>query len=269
LTKPKLCFSTLGLPNTSLQQAMAIGAKYGFQAIEIRGATGAHLGIDDSAETRAAAVECAKANKLSIACLMGYTNFSTLDETARNTSVQNTLKYIQLAKDIGAPVLRVFGGQPEDHDIKAAIPRAAAAIAKVTDAAKAAGVTMAIESHDAWCSSPNVLGLIHAVNHPNFKICWDPANAMGIETPSQSFAQLKNHIAHVHMKDIKVLPDGKHEAVIPGEGEVPMGQITRLLCSTNYAGAISLEWEKWWVPSLPDAEFAFRPFVKLYSTWYA
>ncbi len=269
MIKPKLCFSTLGLPNTTLDQAMAVGAKFGFHAVEIRGATGAHLGIDDTAEARAAAVASAKKHRLQIAALMGYTNFSTLDDTARNTSIQNTLKYIQLAKDIGAPVLRIFGGQPEDHDMATAIPRAAAAISQVTAAAKEAKVIMAIESHDAWCHSPNVLALLERVVHPNLKVCWDPANAMGIEPPAQSFTQLKNHIAHVHLKDIKRLPDGKHQAVLPGTGEVPMDQISRLLQSINYTGAVSLEWEKWWVPSLPDADFAFRPFVKLFNSWYA
>jgi sugar phosphate isomerase/epimerase len=269
MTKPKLCFSTLGLPNTTLERAMAIGARFGFQAVEIRGATGAHLGIDDTAETRAAAVECAKSHKLAISCLMGYTNFSTLDDKAREASIQSTLRYIQLAKDINAPVLRIFGGQPEDHDIAAAIPRAAAAIAQVTTTAAEAKVILAIESHDAWCHSPNVLGLVNKVNHPNLKICWDPANAMGIETPAQSFTQLKNHIVHVHLKDIKLQPDGKHIAVLPGTGDVPMAQIARLLQSINYTGAVSLEWEKWWIPTLPDAEFAFRPFVKLFNGWYA
>ncbi len=269
MIKPKLCFSTLGLPNTTLDQAMAVGARFGFQAVEIRGATGAHLGIDDTAEARADAVACAKKHRLTISALMGYTNFSTLDDTARNTSIQNTFKYIQLASDIGAPILRIFGGQPEDKDMAAAIPRAAAAIAQVTAAAKEAKVTLAIESHDAWCESPNVLALLEKVAHPSLKVCWDPANVMGTETPAQSFSHLKNHIAHVHLKDIKRLPDGKHEPVLPGTGEVPMAQITRLLQSINYAAAISLEWEKWWVPSLPDADFAFRPFVKLYAGWYS
>jgi sugar phosphate isomerase/epimerase len=237
--------------------------------VEIRGANAAHLGNDDPQAAREAAVASLRKHGIKVGCLMGYTHFSTVDDQAREKTVNECIKAIGLAKQIGAPVLRVFGGQPEDMDMKAAIPRAAKAIRKVVDAAQAANIQLALESHDAWCSSDNMLGLINAVDHPSLKVCWDPANVMPGESIDVSFEKLSSRIVHVHLKDITVDESRKVTPVLPGTGQVPLARIAGMLIGTGYKGCISLEWERWWHRSLPDGELALSAFAKLYREWTA
>ena len=53
------------------------------------------------------------------------------------------------------------------------------------------------------------------------------------------------------------MPSARHPFtyVLPGEGEFPTGPIMELL-GKEYAGVVSLEWEKLWHPYLPPLDEA-------------
>jgi sugar phosphate isomerase/epimerase len=85
--------------------------------------------------------------------------------------------------------------------------------------------------------------LLNALDHPNLKLVWDPANALvGGETPFPNGYQLlpKNRIVHVHAKDCHM--DGHKPIWGPlGTRNVDWkGQIAALLAD-GYRGYLSLE----------------------------
>jgi L-ribulose-5-phosphate 3-epimerase len=85
--------------------------------------------------------------------------------------------------------------------------------------------------------------VLEAVNHPNLKVVWDPANAiLSGETPfPDGYNKIARHIVHVHAKDCYVV-DGIKPLFGPvGTCAVDWkGQIAALLAD-GYSGYISLE----------------------------
>ena len=81
---------------------------------------------------------------------------------------------------------------------------------------------------------------------------------------------LQQWIRHIHIKDHhrQKLASGQNNAgeiqlCLPGEGDVPIGPITRTLIEDGFDGYFSFEWEKKWHPELPEPEIAFPAYVRL------
>ncbi len=54
----------------------------------------------------------------------------------------------------------------------------------------------------------NMRRVLDAVNHPNLKIIWDPANAfVAGEDPAQGYQAVKGHIVDIHCKDAVVVDE--------------------------------------------------------------
>ena len=67
---------------------------------------------------------------------------------------------------------------------------------------------------------------------------------------------------HVHIKD-SVTTDDSFQYCLPGEGDVPLGEIIDLLRSVSYQGWLSFEWEKRWHPELAEPEVALPAFARV------
>ena len=57
--------------------------------------------------------------------------------------------------------------------------------------------------------------------------------------------------------------------VLLGEGDVPLREMLDLLVSGGYEGYAILEWEKRWIPDLPEPEIVFPQYVATMRTWLA
>src|SRR5205814_8573961 len=70
--------------------------------------------------------------------------------------------------------------------------------------------------------------------------------------------QLSQSIRHIHVKGSIGEPSARHPYtyVLPGDGDMPLGQIVDLLTEHQFTGAISLEWERLWHPYLPPLRAA-------------
>jgi sugar phosphate isomerase/epimerase len=64
---------------------------------------------------------------------------------------------------------------------------------------------------------------------------------------------VREHIAHVHIKDGVIGPKGEHVHVFPGEGDGDVKRILADLRATAYAGAFSIEPHIGIAPSYRDA----------------
>ena len=101
-------------------------------------------------------------------------------------------------------------------------------------------------------------------NNPNFGILWD------IEHSDRAYGDnvlpfyrlISPYVRHVHVKDYMRAKDGKpFELCLVGKGEIPVPTLLGWLKSDGYDGYLSFEWEKKWVPSLPEPEIAFPGYV--------
>ena len=261
----KLSFCTLGCPNWTLSQAIENAVAMGFDGVEIRGAAGEHIGPQEPAESRAAIRAAFAAAKIAPACIMGYSRFTYTDETKRQTEIENILNMLDVARDIGCPMLRVFGGKLETLSREEGIRKVVDAFKIIVPRAQKNHVKLALESHDAWCKGEHLRMVIDAVASPALGVCWDIANASEHEPIEKTYAAIKDFIFHVHFKDVAKNEQGKFHSVLPGTGGVDLQRALTLLHTGGYTGWLSFEWEKKWEPTLAEPEVAFPHFQKFTS----
>jgi len=150
-----------------------------------------------------------------------------------------TARAFEIAQRAGARIVRVFSYwrtvRPEE-----CFERVVEALRALADQAAAYGLIAGLENEHAChiATGAETARLLTAVNHPNLKVVWDPANAMvSGETPfPDGYSKLPPaRIVHVHAKDYS---SGWVEL---GAGDVDWrGQIAALV-RDGYAGWISLE----------------------------
>jgi sugar phosphate isomerase/epimerase len=106
--------------------------------------------------------------------------------------------------------------------------------------------------------------LLDRVDSQGVAVLWDVANGYidyG-EPIEETFEKLRKYIRHTHIKDAKKeYPNAKY--CIVGKGDLPIGQMIKLLESADYDGWLSLEWEKMWHPELEEPEEVLDVFIDL------
>jgi len=98
------------------------------------------------------------------------------------------------------------------------------------------------ENCDGWggLGPKQTLELLKAVGSPALKLVFDTGNTVAHGQDSwQYYAQVKPHVAYVHIKDYRK-EGGKAVAAFPGEGK---GDVLKILCDllSWYDGGLSIE----------------------------
>jgi sugar phosphate isomerase/epimerase len=150
----------------------------------------------------------------------------------------------EIARRTGARIIRVFSYwrtiRPED-----CFDRIAEALGKLAAQAARHDVIIGLENEHACniATAAETARLLAAVDHPNLKVVWDPANAMvSGEAPfPEGYGKLPpSRIAHVHAKDCqwenqKLVWGPLGESLIDWPGQMSA------LARDGYTGWISLE----------------------------
>lgn len=258
----KLSFATLGCPDWKIEDIAKNAKEMGFDGVELRGVEGEHIGPDESDESLNVVKKTFEDVGIKICAIMGYSKFTTDDQAIRQGDIDVARKFLDVAKHIDCPVLRVFGGAfSEDLDLDGNIERVAEGLKQVAEHAEATGVKIALETHDAWTQGANVKLVVDAVGSPMVGACWDVGNSFFDEPLAKTCELLGDRVFHVHFKDVGT-EDDKHVSKLPGDGDVDLKMAMSLIKSSGYDGYLSFEWEKKWEPSLADPEVAFPHFLK-------
>jgi sugar phosphate isomerase/epimerase len=253
----KLAFSTLGCPDWTLERCVAAAGEYGYDGIELRLLDGAVIepGIDQAARRR---VRDACAG-LPIVCLDSSVKIAQPDPAVRAAQVSDGLAMLELAAEWGAPLLRVFAGPPAGVSQADAVAGAAAALPPLAERARELGLAVALETHDAFCSSAAVMGALTGAPEQGAGVLWDLLHPYRIgEDPAGTLGRVAKRLLHVHIKDGRPPADGgpNWDLTLLGEGAVPTQQILAMLREAGYDGWLSVEWEKKWHPELAEPEVA-------------
>jgi sugar phosphate isomerase/epimerase len=155
-----------------------------------------------------------------------------------------TARAFEIAARTGARIIRVFSYwrtvKPEE-----CFDRIVEALSGLAHQAAGHGVTIGIENEHA-CNigtGEETAQLLEALDHPNLKVVWDPANALvaGENPFPEGYGRLPPaRIAHVHAKDCRV---ENHKAIWLelGTGAVDWSGQMDALARDRYPGWISLE----------------------------
>jgi sugar phosphate isomerase/epimerase len=150
----------------------------------------------------------------------------------------------EIARRTGARIIRVFSYwrtvRPEE-----CFDRVVQSLRKLADQAAPHGVIIGLENEHACniATGAETGRLLAALDHPNLKVVWDPANALvsGENPYPEGYAKVPaSRIVHVHAKDCRV---EDHKALWQelGEGVVDWPGQVQALVRDGYRGWISLE----------------------------
>ncbi|NLE67150.1 MAG: sugar phosphate isomerase/epimerase [Lentisphaerae bacterium] len=243
----KYSFMTFSCPDLTFELVLALAKKTGYDGVEVRVSADHKHGLeyDAPAAIRGRARRQAEDAGIRIACVA--TSCVYADPAGVEAMVGDTHKAIDLAGDIGAPRIRVFGGGfPGSLTREQAVEGVAGALRSVAGHAQDRKVVVCMETHDSWCDPAHVAAVIQRVNHPAIGVNWDimhPVNAANVSI-DRAFETLKPWIRHVHFHDGR--KDGGTLSLCPiGEGIVDHRRAVRLLKALPYADFLSGEWIGW------------------------
>jgi sugar phosphate isomerase/epimerase len=268
----KFAFSTLACPQWSIETVIEKAVQFGYDGIELRLLDGEVIDPERDRERVLNAVALCALQNLAVCALDTSCTLNQAELHLRTQQITTLQTWIALAMEVHVPILRVFGGQgqpgysPAQEDTWVA-----EVLREVAPQAEQSGVTIALETHDAYASARRVANVLQTVPSSAVAALWDSHHPYRVgETAEQVIQALDGRIAHVHVKDaVRVSPTGSDwQLVLLGEGEVPVRSQLRVLQQHHYSGYISVEWEKKWHSELAEPDIALPEHIAWLKSTY-
>lgn len=266
----KLSMMTLGCPTWDLDTICKRGREYGFDAVDFRGLQDTLDVTTLPAFTTGVAQTRRKLDDAGLVVSGVSSSIRICDASARQANLEEARRTIGVAKALGAPNIRIFGGGDEKGGLDKAADVGAACFEEILAIDGAADLNWVFETHDLWIRGADCKLLLDRIPHPAFGALWDMGHTarVGGESPQQTFVALSGRVRYTHVKDAVHQPD--HPAAMkdgwryvpPGEGQLPLAESIQLLRSRGYDGYLVFEHEKRWIPKLPEPEEIFPKFVR-------
>ena len=260
-----LAFTTLACPDWSWEQAVQRAVEYGYQGLELRGVEG-EMDLTKAApftDSRLPATKRELSERgLAIPCLDTSCRFDQATEL--DNSIDEGKRHIDLAGELEAPSIRVFGDRiPDSQSREKIIEQVVQGLLALAQHAEGTGVQVLLESHGDFARVQNLLDVMQAVHHPHVGVLWDVHHPYRFfsEPLADTYEKLKDRIRHVHLKD-SVSTNGGVRYCLLGQGSVPVSEVLQLLANGGYDGWIAFEWEKRWHPEIEEPEVAFPHYAK-------
>jgi sugar phosphate isomerase/epimerase len=264
----RIAFSTLAFPDASLATAVSLGREWGYSGVELRLIDGELIDPAMPATARAEVKRTVAAAGLPIVAV---------DSSIRLTGDDpgpELRRFLELASDWEAPLVRVFGGALAAADDsttrRAQLETAAQVLEAAVPAAERLGVAIGVETHDAFSASSTLAELLALAEHGPIGAVWDShhPHRMG-ERPAEVYANIGARTVLAQVKDARRAPerDDGWQLVLLGEGEVPVREMLSRLTGGGYQGWVSVEWEKRWHPEIEPPEVALPQHLRLLESW--
>jgi sugar phosphate isomerase/epimerase len=196
---------------------------------------GAAERADAAAEFKAAGVE--------ILGLAGYARVAAPGDDGPVIEEIRTL--LDLARDLGAPYVRVFPGADHEQTPERADAIAARRLGTAAEHAADLGVRILLETHDSHRTGADAIRILGPVGHRQVGALWDVMHTwLGGEQPSESYAALSPYLGYVQVKDIASADD---TTPLPlGAGVLPLTECVDVLSRHGWDGWLCWEYEKRW-----------------------
>ena len=262
-------FSTLGCPSWDWLKILNFAQQNGFASVELRGLSGS-MDLPSRPEFADSQIEQSKkeiaSRGLLISCVSSSANMHD-SGPEHEKQLADARRFIDLASRIGTPYVRVFGNKLVGPQA-AAVEHIAASLRQLGDYAGPKSVTVILESHGDFTTSPMLKEILERAASPHVALLWDAHNTFveGKEDPEISVRQLGKYIRHTHLKDARLTGD-QDNYVLTGHGDVPVKRQVELLAGIGYTGYYSFEWEKAWHPEIEEPEIAIADYAKVMTQY--
>lgn len=249
----KPAFSTVACPDWTLRTVAERAVEMGFEAVELRTfGDGSRLFACDPALSSEEKVRGMFMQRgVEVLSLASSVRF---DEPvfppvlghflhAREKSVREGKRAVDLAVGIECPLVRVFGFEyPAREARNAALARISGRLAMVLDHADKSGVRVVLENGGSFSTSEQMLELMDKVNHPLLGACYGlGAGVMGGEDPAAAVRALGPRLWAARVTDIKA---GK--ACELGQGELPVETFVKALIASRFGGPLVYSFDRAW-----------------------
>lgn len=294
----QISFSTLACPDSSWRDILTHGPAFGYDGVEVR-LLERETDLLQRPEFQSSQL-AARRRELHdagfrVAGLASSVRFDDPDAAERARQVETGRAYLDLAAELGAEFVRVFGDVvPPAGDARrpAAIQHVADGLQALGDYAEPLGLAVLMETHGDFSDSHLVAETLSKMASPAVGVLWDthhPWRFQG-EPLAESFQRMQPWIQQdTHWKDsvsqsrgrmseesqtaataAHSLMSGHRHAdyVLFGGGEFPIADCLRLLLAAGYDGWFCYEWEHAWHPEIEPPELAL-PLFPGKLRWYA
>ncbi|OAH12158.1 sugar phosphate isomerase/epimerase family protein [Streptomyces jeddahensis] len=239
----KLAFSTLGVPGLPIPDVVRLAAEHGYHGVELRAheEEPVHPGIvlteraDVAAEFKAAGIQ-----------ILGIAGYARVAAPGEDEPVLAEIRgLLELARDLGAPFIRVFPGGGTKQTAEEADATAARRLGTAVEYAGDLGVRILLETHDSHRTGAAATRVLGQVGHRRLGALWDVMHTwLGGEQPSETYAALSPYLGYVQVKDIASAED---TTPLPlGAGVLPLTELVDILSRNGWDGWLCWEYEKRW-----------------------
>lgn len=182
-------------------------------------------------------------------------NFNQEDGGALAQQIANVEHWMAVGAEVGAPVMRIFGGHVTDRtDAEAmagAHQRVLDALGQVTRRAERLGVVLALENHGGLpCSASEQVEVIEAIGSPNLQATIDVGNYMACGQEAHEGTHVAAECcAYVHFKDFAKIPSAERpwgwttRPATVGAGDIDHRACLLALREAAFDGFVALEYE--------------------------
>ncbi|MFE9999496.1 sugar phosphate isomerase/epimerase family protein [Streptomyces avermitilis] len=239
----KLAFSTLGVPGLPVPDVVRLAATHGYHGVELRAhpEEPVHPGLGPAERAEVAAAF--RAGGIEILALAGYARVAAPGDD--DPVLMEIRGLLDLARDLGAPFVRVFPGAVAEQDRAEADATAARRLGTAAEYAADVDVRILLETHDSHRTGADAIRVLGPVGHRHAGALWDVMHTwLGGEQPSSTYAALAPHLGYVQVKDIASAED---TTPLPlGAGVLPLAECVELLSREGWDGWLCWEYEKRW-----------------------
>ncbi|MEY2879393.1 MAG: hypothetical protein RLZZ15_1773 [Verrucomicrobiota bacterium] len=256
------CLSTLGCPDATLDEVLALARRHDVPCVELRALGGTvDLAGYFAAEfgTPARLAERMRGERVRVRVVALNASLKLIGGTAADRAQLAGLA--PWAEALGARWLRVFDGGKNADAAELGAATEALAWWRALRRERGWSSDVMVETHDALITAEKIRAFVAAA--PGTAILWDAHHTWrkGGEDPVGTWRAIRAmgaSVVHVHVKDGVPEPSARHPFtyVLPGAGGFPMAALRSALREDGFGGAVSLEWEKMWHPYLPPLEEA-------------
>ena len=252
----KIGYSTIACPNWSLEEAFNNGAAYGYAGLELAFIDGQWVTPRLLKENQRRIRDLSESSGCRAFAIAPHIELGIEGITGRTKALSEAQTFIELAGEIGADLLRLFGGVPihpaNDEEIIRVLSED---LARLDDVAVSKGVKIALESHGHFSSSRRLAKLLDKVDSPRILALWDLLHPTRVGEPVPVVWQhLVDRLGYLHLKDARREGDDEWGQVRLGEGDVPVREALRALAMRGFDGFAAVEWEKANHPHLAEPE---------------
>jgi len=243
---PVTYFDAISSGRMPVEQWLDFAAELGLDGVECGPLLIQPLGPVSAGQFR----KLAEARGLEVSNYSGYSDFTHPDAEARARELEHVRANIRLARELGAPSLRVLTGQQRPEvSRRDGVNWVVESIRRAADEAARAGLRLNLENHtkaftwthfDFAIRGEVFLEILDRLKDAPVGVQFDVANPLVAgEDPLALFEKVRERISYVHVND--AARPGAFEFVPAGSGIAPIRPVLSELRRQGYHGWVGIE----------------------------